>query len=62
MGCHLAVGANLFARLPNGQLFRANKFAPTIFRCGIHIELADLNRELFELTAKIQENFEELAV
>jgi hypothetical protein len=44
MGCHLAVGANLFARLPNGQLFRANKFAPTIFRCGI----------------QIQENFEEL--
>jgi type I restriction enzyme M protein len=27
----------------------------------IHIELADLNREAFELAAKIQENFEELA-
>jgi type I restriction enzyme M protein len=28
----------------------------------IHIELADLNREAFELAAKIQENFEELGI
>jgi type I restriction enzyme M protein len=28
----------------------------------IHIELADLNREAFELAAKIQQNFEELGV
>lgn len=28
----------------------------------IHIELADLNREAFELAARIQENFEELGV
>lgn len=28
----------------------------------IHVELADLNRESLELTAKIQENFEELGV
>jgi len=28
----------------------------------IHIELADLNREAFDLAAKIQENFEELGV
>lgn len=61
MGCRLAVGANLFARLTH-ELFGANEFAPTIFRCDIPIGLADLNRVASDLAAKIQENFEELGV
>jgi hypothetical protein len=60
MGCNLAVvvGANLFAQLPDGQIYRANKFAPT--DRDVSRNQIELNREVLMLAVKIQENFEEL--
>ena len=60
MGCYLVVGANLFAHLPNRQLYRANKFAPT----GLDLSRNQLglNGRSVILAVKIQENFEGLAI
>lgn len=62
MGCDMAVrankfvvGANSFAHLSNGRIYRANKFAPTI-------DLLGLNHLTILLMARIQENFEGLGI
>jgi hypothetical protein len=54
------VGANSFAHLPNGQIFRANKFAPTDYDASRY--QIGLTREVVMLAAKIQENFEGLGI
>jgi len=54
------VGANLFAQLPHGQVFSANKFATTDF--DISGNQIGLNGEAVMLAVKIQENFEGLSV
>ena len=60
MGCYLVVGANLFAHLPNRQIDRANKFAPT----GLDISRNELglNGKSVILAIKIQESFEGLGI
>jgi hypothetical protein len=58
MGCYLVVGTNSFARLPNGHIYRANKFAPTNRYVSWH--QIGLNGETAMLAIKIQNNFEEL--
>jgi hypothetical protein len=62
MGCNLAVvvGANLFAQLPNGQIYRANKFAPT--DRDVSRNQLGLNGEADMPAVKIQENFEGLEI
>jgi hypothetical protein len=60
MGCYLVVGANLFAQLTNGQIFRANKFAPT--GSGVSWNQLGLNGKSVRLVVKIQGNFEELGI
>jgi len=60
MGCYLVVGANLFAHLPNRQIDRANKFAPT----GLDVSRNQngLNGEVVMPAVKIQESFEDLRI
>jgi hypothetical protein len=60
MGCYLVVGANLFAHLPNRQIDRANKFAPTGF--DLYRNQLGLNGKSVILAIKIQESFEGLAI
>ncbi len=55
-----SVGANLFAHLPNGQVFRANKFAPT--DRDVSRNQLGLNREAIMLAVKIQKSFEKLDI
>ncbi len=60
MGCCLVVGANLFAHLPNRQIDRANKFAPT--GPDVSRNQLGLNGKSVILAIKIQESFEGLAI
>ena len=60
MGCYLVVGANLFAHLPNRQIDRANKFAPT--GLDLYRNQLGLNGKAFMLAIKIQKSFEGLGV
>jgi hypothetical protein len=57
---HYSVGANLFAQKPDGQIYRANKFAPT--DCDVSPNQIGLNGETVMLAVKIQKSFEELEV
>ena len=56
MRCYLVVGANLFAHLPNRQIYRANKFAPT--GPDVSRNQLGLNGKAFMPAVKIQESFE----
>ncbi len=60
MGCYLVVGANSFAHLPNRQIYRANKFAPT--DRDVSRNQLGLNREAIMLAVKIQKSFEKLDI
>lgn len=54
------VGANLFAQLPNRQVYRANKFAPT--GRNVSRNQIGINGEAVMPAVKIQGNFEGLGI